>query len=483
MADTADLLLGLDLGTRSVKALLLAPDGAVVGEASAGYDVVSPEDGWAETDPRAWFEAVQEAAATVQAGRAGRVKAIGLSGQMHGVVLARRDLRPARPAILWADTRAVAQLDAYRALPRAQRDRLGNPLAVGMAGPTLLWLRDNDPHAYQEARWALQPKDWLRLRLTGEAGSEPSDASATLLYDLEADAWAEDMVDALGLRTDLLAPLRASAAVGGRLTPEAAAELRIAPGTPVAAGAADAAAAALGCGLLDPGPVLLTVGTGAQILAPRASAAPDPGGRIHCFRAAAEGRWYRMAAIQNAGLALEWVRGVLGLAWADVYREAFQVPDAAGVVFHPYLSGERTPYFDPRLRGGWNGLRVTHARGHLLRAALEGVAFALRQALEALDATGVPAPFLLLAGGGTLDPRWRQLLADVLDRPLHSTSVPSASARGAAMLAGLATGVFSTERIATPAPVSQVTLPSVPGRYDAVYAVYVRQAAALCATE
>jgi xylulokinase len=322
-----------------------------------------------------------------------------------------------------------------------------------MAGPSLLWLRDHEPDDYASARWALQPKDWLRMRFTGEVAAEPSDASATLLYDLIADEWSHAAVEALGLRAGLLAPLVPSACVAGTLTTESAGALGLREGLPVAAGAADTAAAMLGAGLLRPGPVQLTVGTGGQIVTPKEEPDPDPHGRTHLYRAAVPGLWYSMAAIQNAGLALEWVRKVLGVSWEEVYEEAFAVPPGSGgVAFLPYLSGERTPRFDPGARGAWTGLGLDHTRGHLLRAALEGVAFALREGLEALEDLGVTAHELRLAGGGASGPRgssgepWRQLLADVLGRPLWLLSdeiSAVASARGAALLAGLASGIYS----------------------------------------
>ena len=445
------MLLGLDLGTGSAKALLLAEDGAVLGEGSAPYAVRSPRPGWAESRPEDWWEAVAAAARDAVGGRGADVAAVGLSGQMHGVVLSDGGGRPLRPAVIWADSRSGGDLAAYRGLDPEARRRLANPPAVGMAGPNLLWLRRNEPGVYGSARWALQPKDWLRLRLTGEAASEPSDASATLLYDLILDRWAYPVVEALGLRGDLLAPLMSSGEAAGELVRPAADGLGLRAGLPVAAGAADTAAAMLGCGLMEPGPVQLTVGTGAQIFAAKAAPEPDPNGRTHLYRAASPGLWYSMAAIQNAGLALEWARGLLGASWDDVYAEAFSVPPGAGgVSFLPYLSGERTPRFDPAARGAWTGLGLDHGRAHLLRAALEGVAFALREGLEALEEAGTDAPELRLAGGGSggeAGEPWRQLLADVLGRPLHllpDSVAPVASARGAALLAGLASGVYRT---------------------------------------
>jgi xylulokinase len=473
------VLLGLDLGTSSVKALLLGEDGYSVGEGSAFYPVRSPHPGWAESSPEDWWNAVVEAAKTATRKRGTQVTALGLSGQMHGIVLADDRGRPLRPAVLWADVRSSEQLLAYRELDEDARRRLANPPAVGMAGPTLLWLRDQEPDVYASARWALQPKDWLRLRLTGVVAAESSDASATLLYDLHSDGWAYPVVEALGLHPGLLAPLVASSNVAGTLTREIAGRLGLRAGLPVAAGAADTAAAMLGAGLLRPGSVQLTVGTGGQIVTPKSSPEPDPHERTHLYRAAAPDLWYSMAAIQNAGLALEWARGVLGASWEEVYDEAFAVPPGAGsVVFLPYLSGERTPRFDPSARGAWIGLGLDHERGHLLRAALEGVAFALREGLEALEEAGTAIPELRLAGGGTASEPWQRLLADVLGRPLRllPKAVASvASARGAALLAGVASGVFRTAEdtlALAPEPVRVIRPGDASAAYEATYARY-----------
>lgn len=447
------MLLGLDLGTGSVKAVLVDEGGTVLGEGSAPYAVRSPRPGWAESEPGEWWDACVSAVRAAVGGRGSGVKALGLSGQMHGVVLSDAGGEPLRPAVLWADARSGEQLRAYRELEPGLLEALANPPAAGMAGPSLLWLHENEPSSYQKARWALQPKDWLRLRLTGEAAAEPSDASATMLYDLGADGWAWQVVEALGLRAELLAPLVPSGAVAGTLTAEAAGTMGLPEGLPVAAGAGDTAAASLGTGLFGEGTAQLTVGTGGQIVAPRELATGDPERRTHLFRAAHEdpsGCFYAMAAVQNAGLALEWVLGVLGASWEEAYSEAFAVPPGAGgVLFLPYLSGERTPHFDPRVRGAWVGLGLGHGRAHMLRAAFEGVAFALREGLEALEAAGGRAPKLRLAGGGTSQEPWRRLLADALARPLLILPpgvADVASARGAAFLAGIASGVYSSAR-------------------------------------
>lgn len=444
-AAARDLALGIDLGTASVKALLLDAGGRVRGRASRAYAVAAPRPGWAETDPEAWWRATQAAvraclAAAGAARDAGpRVAAVGLSGQMHGAVLTRRDGTAVRPAVLWADTRSREALAAYRALPAETLRRLANPITAGMAGPTLVWLLRHEAGACRETRWALQPKDWLRLRLTGEAAAEPSDASATLLYDLPADRWAEEVIAALGLPLHWFAPLRASHA-STPLAGAAAAALGLPAGLPVAAGGGDTACAAYGTALREAGEVQVTVGSGMQVVAVRSSPDIDATGRTHLFRTVEEG-WYGMAAMQNGGLALEWVRSMLALGWDGMYAEAFATPAGAeGVSFLPYLSGERTPLMDPDARGSFLGLTLRHGREHLARAAFEGVAFALRDGLAALEETGVRAGRLRLAGGGSLRAPWRQLLADVLGRPLDAVAVPDASARGAAQLGWLAVG-------------------------------------------
>ena len=469
------MFLGLDLGTRSAKALLLDVDGTVVGTGSSPYPVSNAHPGWAESNPQDWWDAATGAVQEAIGNRGTEVAAIGLSGQMHGVVCCLEDGRPLRPAIIWADARARKELEVYRALSPGLKRQLANPISTGMAGPTLLWIRDNEPAVYRQVAWALQPKDWLRLRLTGEAATDPSDASATLLYDLSTDYWARDVIDELDLRIDYLAPVRESSEICGVVSASVAPSWGIRANVPVVGGAADTAAAALSNGLLDPGATQLSIGTGGQIVAPRDRRAIDLTARTHLYRAAAPDRWYAMAAIQNAGLALEWVRTILGAPWGDFYREAFAAPPGAdGLTFLPYISGERTPHFDPSARGAWVGLRLSHGRGHLLRAALEGVAFALRQALDALLATRVTADQLRLAGGGTLEPHWRQLLADILERPLLASGTSSASAKGAAVLAGIGFGAWldATQVSELAGAPELVATPRAPEAYRDAYQRY-----------
>jgi len=281
--------------------------------------------------------------------------------------------------------------------------------------------------------------------MTGEVCSEPTDASATLLYDLVHDDWSQEVIQELDIRPDLLPGLMPSAEVAGHLTDKAAVELGLQRGLPVATGAADTAASLVGHGVMSPGPVLLTIGTGAQLTSVRGRFQADRTMRTHIYRTVEFGKWYSMAATLNAGLALDWVRRVFNVDWDALHASALRVPPGAGgVTFAPYLVGERTHHLDPNARARWSGMGLHHGREHLFRAALEGVAFALREAMEALEATGVSVSELLLAGGGTEGVRWRQLLADVLNKRLLSVISPAGAARGAALLGGVSTGIYKT---------------------------------------
>jgi xylulokinase len=436
------MLLGLDLGTGSLKAILLDENAQIVAEATRVYSVHAPQAGWAESNPNDWWTAA--CAATFELGHGSEISAIGFSGQMHGVVLSDTKGQALRNAILWADTRSNIELEDYKNLEPAKLQRLANPLVTGMAGVSLLWLKKHESEILKTTGWALQPKDWLRFQLTEQAFAEPSDASGTLLYDLERDDWAFDIMNSLELPQTLLAPLRGSSEIAGTLSSKAASQLGLRAGILVATGGGDTPTAMFGSGILKPGVVQLSIGSGAQIVAPRDAAIIDASLRTHLYRAVTPNGWYAMAAMQNAGLALEWVRAMLGLDWETAYLEAFAVENTNGLSFLPYLMGERTPHLNPNARGAWVGLALSHTRGHLMRAAFEGVAFAIRDGFEALLETGIQAPSLRLAGGGTTIQLWRQLLANILQRPLYTSEISSASARGAALLAGVASGVFSS---------------------------------------
>jgi xylulokinase len=468
----AACVLGLDLGTSSAKAVVLSVSGAVLAQASAGYPVTSAQPGYAESDPRLWWAAVTMCAREAVAAAGGPAPvAIGLSGQMHGLVMTAADGLALRPALLWADSRATGSLRAYRELGSAALERLANPLFPGMAGPMLAWIARHEADVYAAARWALPPKDWLRARLTGEIGAEPSDASATLLYDVAGDRWDLEVVEALGLDAGMLAPLLpSSAAVAGRLTASAAAELGLPAGLPVAAGAGDTAAAVLGSGVSGGSGIQLTVGTGAQVIRPVAAPVNRAEAGVHLFRLASPSGWYQMGATLSAGLSLNWVREVLNASWEELYASAPGPPGSSGSsgdpVFVPHLTGERTPYCDPSLRGSWTSLTLASDRAALLRSALEGTAFAIRDALDALlGPAGPPPACLRLAGGGTVAAGWRQLLADVLGVPLYAVDVPAASGRGAALLGAIAAGLLGFDDCAGAlAPPAALAAEPDPGR-------------------
>jgi xylulokinase len=429
------MLLGLDLGTGSCKALLLEPNGTVVGEASRRYAVQAAHAGWAESDPKAWWSAILEAAREAIGEYAAEVRAIGLSGQMHGTVLCNSAGTPTREAILWSDTRSGSVLGGFSRLSKKQLERLGNPIVAGMLGSSLLWCKQEQQ--LEGVAHALLPKDWLRLQLTGEVGSEPSDASATLLYDLEQDDWAWDVLEQLEL-PHILPKLLASGVVAGTLTRAAADALGLKSGIPVAAGGGDTPCAMLGNGVLTAGVAQLSVGTGGQIVLPQERIQTTP--NTHCYRTVLQdnAKFYAMSAMQNAGLALERVRGWLGLEWLEFHNLAFSVSSTQDLVFLPYLSGERTPHLNAAMRGAFLNLGLQHTQAHLARAALLGVAFSLKDGLDALPSMTE----LRLVGGGTLELRWRQLLCDVLGVGLVSSGTANASARGAALLGGLAIGVY-----------------------------------------
>ena len=450
--------LALDLGTSSLKALVLDREGGTLSLASAAYPIDAPHPDWSETDPAAWWAAAVEATAqALHAAGQPAIAGIGLSGQMHGPTLVGPDREPLRPAILWSDGRAARFAPRFAAMPDGQRRRLANPFISGAALPVLAWLADHEPAVLRRARWQLQPKDALRTFLVdSDPVTDASDASATLLWDVPADGWAVDIAEAWGVDPRLLPAVRPSGAVAGPLTARAGKALGVDPGIPVAVGSADAAASALGSGFVTPGGVQLSVGTGAQAVAMRATASIDPTGRTHLYRAAPEGRWYAMAAVQNAGLALDWARRTLNVEWPAVYAA---IPDgplpADAPLFIPHLTQERPFQAHPGPGAGWVGAHLHHTTDDLLAAAVEGVIFGIRLALEALP--GVPGSATLrLSGGGGLDPRYRQLLADVLGRDLQLVEGRAASARGAALLGGVAAGWWPSPEAAAiavaPAP-------------------------------
>ena len=462
-------LLGIDLGTTGVKAALFsADDGHVFSSAFVDYPLMHPQPGWAEQDPAAWWQATITAIRTCLVGavrhnvQPADVRGVGLSGQMHGVVLLDEHHQVLRPCIIWADQRSEAQCRWMTERVGAARliELVSNPALPGFSAPKLLWIRDNEPEIFSRARTMLLPKDYIRFRLTGEVAMEISDAAGTCLLDVKHGTWSSEVLDALGLDPKLLPPIIASDTVSGTITAEVASQTDLLAETPVAGGGADNACGAVGNGIVQPGLALVSIGTSGVVLAFTDTPKVDTSGpvpRVHTFNHAVPKAWYLMGVTQGAGLSLRWVRDNIGLPeralerWTglDAYellaKEAESVPEGSdGLLFLPYLQGERTPHLDAFARGGWIGLTASHDRRHLVRAVLEGVAFSLKDCFSIIQEQGLHLEQLRATGGGAKSRLWRQIIADVLGVELVTTSAAEGPAFGAALLAGVASGIYAS---------------------------------------
>lgn len=460
-------LLGIDLGTTGVKAALFAAhDWRTLASAFVDYPLYHPHPGWAEQNPADWWSATITAIRACLAGgaqqgvQAADVRGVGLSGQMHGVVLLDGQQQVLRPCIIWADQRSEAQCRWITQRVGAERliELVSNPALPGFSAPKLQWIRDNEPQIFARAQTMLLPKDYIRYLLTGKMVMEISDAAGTVLLDVKHGAWSREVLEALELNSTLLPPVVQAAEVAGTITEEVAALTGLLAETPVAGGGADNACGAVGNGVVRPGLGLVSIGTSGVVLAYADSPQVDTSGpvpRVHTFNHAVPGAWYLMGVTQGAGLSLRWVRDNIGLPesalerWTgiDAYellsREAALVSAGSeGLIFLPYLQGERTPHLDPWARGGWIGLTASHDRRHLIRAVLEGVAFSLKDCLAILQEQGLQLEQVRATGGGAKSPLWRQILADVLGVELVTTNAHEGPAFGAALLAGVASGVY-----------------------------------------
>ena len=485
-------LLGIDLGTSSVKAVVADEHGHVLGSGTREIPMEVPEPGRAEQDPGAWWSnAVMAIRAALHAADVHDVAAIGLDGHMHGVTLLDASGGVVGRSITWADQRAAPLIGELE--ERVGRERFlavtGTRPAAGFMAPTLVWLARHDPARLDAAVACVQPKDYLRLRLTGRIAGEISDASATALFDIRARGWSLDICRELGLPERLLPTLLESAEVAGTLRDEAAAEIGLRPGTPVVGGSADQPAQAVANGLLEPGEGSITLGTGGQVMCATDAPLADERGRIHTFCHAVPGRWYQLGATLSAGLSLRWLRDRLRLSadnpYAALDRLAAELrPGADGLTFLPYLVGERSPIMDPTATGAFIGLTLSHRRAHLARAVLEGVACSLRATRDAVvEAGGGVTEGWLATGNGLASPLWRSIMADVFGAPLSYVDAPERTGVGAALIAGIGTGVFGAyaEAAAAARPPLLVTEPD-PGRaaaYDEVYARYQQLSALL----
>ena len=441
--------LGIDVGTGGTRALLIDEQGKVQHACTAPHEDMRMERPlWAEQRPENWWDAAQRAVQGVlaQAGASGRdVRGIGLSGQMHGLVMLDSSDHVIRPALIWCDQRSQAQVDAINAAVGKEvvLAATANPVLTGFTLPKLLWVRDHEPSLFARVRKVLLPKDYVRFRLTGEYGSDVSDASGTALFDVVRRRWSYELASRLGLDRSILPAVQESDAVSGKISVAAAAATGLAAGTPVVAGAGDQAASAIGNGIVEPGLVSCTVGTSGVVFAHIALPAYDPPGRVHTFCHAVPGAWHVMGVTQGAGLSLQWFRNQLarGMEYDALTAEASQASAGShGLYWLPYLMGERTPHLDAAARGGWIGLTASHTRADLIRSLLEGVSYSQKDCLDIIEQMGAPVTSVRVSGGGARSGFWRQMLADVFGKRVVILETQEGSAYGAALLALAGTG-------------------------------------------
>jgi xylulokinase len=462
------LSIGLDIGTSGAKAILVAADGRVVASATEEYPLLTPKPGWTEQDPNAWWQASCRVLQEIVRQAPGRIEAIGLTGQMHGAVFLDQAGEVIRPALLWNDQRTAAQCRKIEARVGAERLRqiAGNPALTGFQAPKILWLRDEEPESYARIEKVLLPKDFIRYRLSGDFATDASDAAGTLLLDLRTRNWSEEILTRLGIQSKWLPDVYEGPEVTGSVSAEGASATGLPAGLPVIAGGGDNAAAAVGSGVVRPGTGFVSLGTSGVVFVPSASLEIDPKGALHAFCHAVPGQYHLMGVILAAGGSLRWYRDVLAkdlvaaaeAKGVDPYvlimaRAAEAGPGADGLFYLPYLAGERTPHMDPHARGGWLGLTLAHDDRHMARALVEGVSFALKDALVRMERLGVSPKQLYAVGGGARSDLWRQWLAAILGVGLQRLEVEEGPALGAALLAAVGAGVHEDVEAAAAAAV------------------------------
>lgn len=445
--------LGIDIGTGGSRALLVDAKGKLVAGYTAPHEDIRMERPlWAEQRPENWWEAAQAAIRGVlkEAGATGdQVKGVGLSGQMHGLVLLDADNRVVRPSLIWCDQRSQPQVDwINQTVGRANVVAYtANPMLTGFTLPKLLWVRDNEPQNFERARKVLLPKDYVRFMLTGVHCTEVSDASGTGLLDVVTRRWSSAMIERLGLDASLLPEVKESADITGTVTRAAAEATGLKEGTPVVGGAGDQAASGIGNGIVRPGIASCTIGTSGVVFAHLDRPHYDPHGRVHTFCHAVRGKWHVMGVTQGAGLSLQWFRNQFapGTDYDTLMAEAQKAPPLShGLFWLPYLMGERTPHLDPIARGGWIGLTAKHGRADMIRSIVEGVSYSLKDCLGVIENMGVEIQSVRASGGGARSPFWRQMLADIFRRAVATLENTEGSAYGAALLAVAGTGEYSS---------------------------------------
>lgn len=455
-------LLGLDVGTTGVKTLLVKDSGDVVASATSEYPMQTPKPLWAEQAPEDWWSATKLSIRGVLSQAAVKpedVKGIGLTGQMHGLVMVDKNREVLRPCIMWNDQRTGAECEAITKKVGLRRlmELTGNPVFPGFTAPKILWVRENEPQVFRRASHVLLPKDYIRLRLTGEFATDVSDASGTSLLNVRERRWCEEILTALDIPIEWMPGLHESTEITGQVARKVTEETGLRPGTPVVAGGGDQAAGAVGNGIVSLGVVSVTLGTSGVVFAHTDQVAVEKEGRLHAFCHAVPNAWHVMGVTLAAGGSFRWFRDTLGdsergralQSGVDPYEilteEAERAPAGSeGLIFLPYLTGERTPYADPSAKGAFVGLTVRHSRAHVIRSVLEGVAFSLRDCLELIQALGLRIDEIRISGGGARSLLWRQILADVFGNELTVLSSTEGAPFGAALLAGVGTGVYQT---------------------------------------
>lgn len=445
------LLLGLDIGTGGTRAIVIDESSRVVASASADHPPFrSPMIGWAEQDPDDWWNAARSAiSAVLEIVPAKEIGAIGLSGQMHGAVVLDREDKPFRPAIMWCDQRTAEQCEEItEAIGKSQLiDLVANPAVTGFTLPKLLWIRDTEPELWSQIRSVLLPKDYVRLKLSGVKASDVTDASGTLLFDVAKRDWSTEMLAAFDFDSEILPRVFESVEVTGTVSKSGADATGLAEGTLMVAGAGDNAAGAIGLGIVRPGMLSVTIGTSGVAFLVTDGPQIDPLGRIHTMCHAVPGRWQNSGVTQSAGLSLKWYRENFGSgrSFDDLVALAETAPSGSnGLIWLPYLMGERTPHLDPNARAAWVGLTASHRESHIVRSILEGVAFSLRDSIEILDELGTEVSAIRLGGGGARSALWRKIQSDVYRLPVEVAPENDGAAFGAAILAGVGAGMWAS---------------------------------------
>jgi xylulokinase len=483
-------LLGIDLGTSGVKALLIQEDGTVLAGATVEYPLSTPRPLWSEQDPADWWRGVCEATRAVlaQANLSGRdIRAIGLSGQMHGLTLLDQSGEVLRPAILWNDQRTSAQCDEITRLAGGKRRVLeltANIVLPGFTAPKIIWVRENEPEVYARVAHVLLPKDYIRYKLSGEFATEVSDASGMSVFDVRNRTWSDEMLRALDIPREWMPRCAESHEVTAHVSASAAGEVGLAGGTPIVGGGGDNAAGAVGNGVVREGIVSASIGTSGVVFATAEKFAMEPEGNLHAFCHAVPATWHMMGVMLSAGGSLRWYRDVISnpqspISYDDLMADVATVPPGAeGLVFLPYLTGERCPYPDPLARGAFVGLTLRHTQAHLTRAVVEGITYGLADSLTLIRGLGVRINEVRAVGGGARSAVWRQMLADVFDAEITLINSSEGGAFGVALLAGVGAGVWNSTREACDATLKVTTRveptkdAAVRERYAETYARY-----------